>query len=85
MGNRKKTENAGFLRFLLQMVSKFMSTCYAQCSPQGAKKGVCIILWIMWITLKSSAGMRGMRSGKVVYKNIGKVNRMLWYFCLFER
>ena len=82
MGNRKKAENAGFLRFLPQMVSKFMSTCYAQCSPQGERREVCIILWIMWITLKSSAGMRGMRSGKVVYKNIGKVNRMLWYFCL---
>ena len=70
MGNRKKAEKVDLLLILLQMVSKFMLTGYAQVRPHWAGKRVCIILWIMWITLKSSAGMRGMRSGKVVYKKM---------------
>lgn len=70
MGNRKNVKNAEFLRKLLQMVSKFMLTCYAQFSPQGKHKRVCIILWIMWITCEKSGGTRSVGSGKVVYKKV---------------
>ena len=70
MGNRKNMKNAEFLRKLRQMVSKFMLTGYAQCSPQGEYRGVCIILWIMWITCEKSGGTRSVGSGKVVYKKV---------------